>query len=145
MAKPFRVTFAHRMSNSLLTTLVRAGVPLGDISLLTTHGRKSGKPRTTPVAVISRDEKRHLVAAYGVGDWVRNLRAAGSATLTRGRRSETIRVVELSPEDGAPVLKTVLEAAGASRVLPYFDAKPESSLQEFAQETERHPVFQLRE
>ena len=73
MAKPFRMTFAHRKSNSLATTLVRAGVPLGNISLLTVLGRKSGKPRTTPVTVLVHDGKRHLVAAYVVGDWVRNL------------------------------------------------------------------------
>ena len=145
MAKPFRITFTHRMSNLLMTTLVRAGVPLGNISLLTIPGRKSGKPRTTPVLVRDYNGKRYLVAVYAVGDWVRNLRAAGSATLTRGRRSETIGVVELSPEEGAPILKADLNKAGASMILPYFDAKPESSLQEFAREAERHPVFQLRE
>jgi hypothetical protein len=37
--------------------------------------------------------RRWLVAAYGPGNWVRNARAAGEVTLSRGRRSQTYRVV----------------------------------------------------
>lgn len=142
MAKAFRMTFALRMGNRFAATLVRAGVPFGNIALLTVRGRKSGKARTTPVAITEHDGQRHIVAAYGVVDWVRNLRAAGVATLTRGRRSESIRVVELAPEEAAPILKHGLEA-GPSMLRPYFDATAGSSLQEFAREAECHPVFRI--
>jgi len=36
--------------------------------LLTVPGRKSGQPRTTPIAVVEQDGKRYLLAPYGVVD-----------------------------------------------------------------------------
>jgi len=53
-------------------------------------GRKSDQPHTVPVTLIEQDGQRWLVAPYGVVQWVRNIQAAGMATLTRGRRSEVI-------------------------------------------------------
>src|SRR5919201_1013491 len=67
-------------------------------TLLTVAGRKSGRPRTTPVTVITDpDGHRWLIAPFGEVNWVRNLRAAGTATLRSGRRSETIRAIGLTP------------------------------------------------
>ncbi len=54
------------------------------------RGRKSDQPHTVPVTLIEQDGQRWLVAPYGVVQWVRNIQAAGMATLTRGRRSEVI-------------------------------------------------------
>ncbi len=75
-------------------------------------------------------------------NWVRNLRAAGQATRTRGRRSEAITVVELPPAEAALILKACL-ATGPGFVRPYFDATPESSLEDFEREALRHPVFRV--
>src|SRR5215469_5916789 len=94
MTKTYRVPLSVRVGNLLTTTLLRAGVKLGSMALLTVRGRKSGLPRTTPIAVGEQDGQRWLIGAYGVVDWVRNLRAAGEAILTQGRRSEHIFVVE---------------------------------------------------
>jgi len=93
------------MEAALITTLLHAGVKLGTTSLLTVRGRKSGQPHTVPVLLVEQDGERWLVAPYGVVQWVRNIRAAGTATLTRGRHSETISVTELEAEEAAPVLK----------------------------------------
>ena len=62
-------------------------------------------------------------------------------TLTRGRRSETVRVVEVDPEEGAPVLKQYLTQNAITR--PYFDATPESPVEAFRAEAARHPVFRI--
>ena len=110
------------------------------IHLLAVRGRKSGQSRTTPVAVVEQNGKRYLVATFGVVNWVRNLRAAGEAILTHGRHSETIRVVELSPEEAAPVLKGCIGSGGAF-TRDYFDVTPEASLEDFEQEALGHPVF----
>jgi hypothetical protein len=56
--------------------MVRAGVKVGPIHLLAVRGHKSGQPRTNPEAVVEQNGKRYLVAAFGVVNWVRNLRAA---------------------------------------------------------------------
>lgn len=142
MAKAYRHTFLRQAGNVLATTLVRAGLKVGPIHLLTVRGRKSGQPRTTPIAVVEQNGERYLVATFGIVDWVRNLRAAKEATLTLGRRCETISVVELEPEEAAPILKGCI-GAGGPITQGYFEATVESSLQDFERETLRHPVFQV--
>ena len=56
--------------------------------VLTVPGRKSGKPRSTPITPFTVDGKRYVVGGFPGADWVRNARAADVATLTQGRRSE---------------------------------------------------------
>ena len=75
------------MFTPITRPLLAAGVPLGPNGLLTVRGRKSGLPRTTPLAIIDVAGRRWLWSPWGDVQWVRNLRAAGSATITvRGRR-----------------------------------------------------------
>jgi deazaflavin-dependent oxidoreductase (nitroreductase family) len=142
MAKTYHVNFADRMEAALITTLLRAGIKMGTTSLLTVRGRKSGQPHTVPVVLVEQDGQRFLVAPYGVVQWVRNLRAAGTATLIRGRRSETISVTELPVREAAPILKEyLLHVSGGVR--SYFDAKRDSPLEAFEREAPRHSVFQI--
>ena len=51
------------------------------------------------------DDKRYVVAGFPGADWVSNARAADHATLTQGRRSERVKMVELSPEEARPLLR----------------------------------------
>ena len=112
MAKSSQLPRFLRVGNILTTTLARAGFKVGLIYLLTVRGRKSGLPRTTPIAVVEQNGKRYLASPYGVVDWVRNLRAAGEATLTRGRRSEIVKATELPPGEAGPVLKEIIRKDG---------------------------------
>lgn len=141
MATTYHVNFATRMRDSLFMSLLRAGVNMGTTSLLTVRGRTSGQPHTVPVIPVEQDGHRFLVAPYGVVQWVRNLRAAGTATLTRGRRAEAISVAELPAQEAAPVLKQYILHVAAAR--PYFDARIDSPLEAFEREAPRHPVFQI--
>ncbi len=141
MAKTLHLHFADRMGDALFMTLLRAGVTIGTMSLLTVRGRTSGQPHTVPVLLVEQDGHRFLVAPYGVVQWVRNIRAAGTATLTRGRRAEAISVTELEAKEAAPLLKQYLFKATAAR--PYFDATKDSPLSAFEREAARHPVFQI--
>ncbi len=141
MAKTLQLNFADRIGDAMLMALLRAGVKIGTMSLLTVRGRKSGQPHTVPVLLVEQDGERWLVAPYGVVHWVRNIRAAGTATLTRGRRSEAISVTEIPAQEAAPVLKQYLLKATAAR--PYFDATKDSPLEAFEREAARHPVFRI--
>jgi deazaflavin-dependent oxidoreductase (nitroreductase family) len=141
MSKIYHVTVATRMRDALIMMFLRAGVNMGTTSLLTVRGRTSGQPHTVPVILIEQDGQRWLVAPYGVVQWVRNIRAAGTATLTRGRHAEAISVTELPAQEAAPVLKQYLSRAAAVR--PYFDATLDSPLEAFEREAARHPVFQI--
>ena len=96
-----------------LRHLLRAGVKLGTMALITVRGRTSGLPRTTPVTLLEQDGRRWLASPFGDVNWVRNLRAAGEATLTRGRHSEKISAVELTAAEAAPILKQSLARAPA--------------------------------
>jgi deazaflavin-dependent oxidoreductase (nitroreductase family) len=141
MAKTYHVNFADRIGDALFMALLRAGVKIGTMSLLTVRGRTSGQPHTVPVLLVEQDSHSFLVAPYGVVQWVRNIRAAGTATLTRGRRFEVISVTELEAKEAAPILKQYLLRATAAR--PYFDATKDSPLEAFEREAPRHPVFQI--
>ena len=92
--------------------------------------------------LVEQDGERWLVAPYGVVQWVRNIRAAGTATLTHGRHSETISVAEREANEAAPVLKQyLLHVSGGVR--SYFDATKNSPLEDFEREAARHPVFKI--
>ncbi len=70
--------------------MLRLGLPISrDESpvVLTVPGRKTGKPRSTPVTPMDVDGKRYVVNGYPGADWVNNVRAAGEVTLTQGRRT----------------------------------------------------------
>ncbi len=141
MAKKLKMKFIDRVGDALFVGLLRVGVKIGSMSLLTVRGRKSGQPRTIPVLLVEQDGKRWLVAPYGVVQWVRNIRVAGTAVLTRGRHSEVITVTELSASEAAPVLKQYLLKATATRA--YFDVTQDSPLEDFEREAPLHPVFQI--
>ena len=48
------------------------------------------------------------MAPYGEVNWVRNLRAAGCATITVGRRKEEVTAVELGPTEAVAFFRDVL-------------------------------------
>src|SRR5690349_15574988 len=129
-------------ANFVITTLLRAGVKIGNMSLLTVRGRKSGQPRTTPVWLEEHNGQRWLISPYGQVNWVRNLRASGEATVTRGRRTERVSAVEPPVHEAAPLLKQSL-AAAPSMLRGYFDVTPDAPLEDFEREVPRHPVFLL--
>ena len=146
MAKASPVPRFVRMANVLTTTLLRAGFKLKGFGtpmyLLTVRGRKSGQPRTTPIAVVERDGKRYLFTPYGAVDWVRNLRAAGEASLTRARHTEVVRALELPSDEAGPVLKALIETGNP--ISGYFGVAPDASRAEFERAAISHPVFLLQ-
>jgi deazaflavin-dependent oxidoreductase (nitroreductase family) len=146
MAKKDKPPLFVRVANVLTTTLARAGFKLVGFGkypmyLLTVRGRKSGQPRTVPIVIIQQNGKRYLTSPYGIVDWVRNLRAAGEATLTRGRRSETVNARELPPKEAALVLREDIK--GGNPFARNFGVTAESSLEDFERTTVSHPVFVL--
>ena len=62
---------AHRLENTVTSALVRLGL-IPHSYLLTTRGRRTGRPRSNPVTVVEHDGHRWLVAPYGAVPWVHN-------------------------------------------------------------------------
>src|SRR3569833_4606898 len=65
--------------------------------VLTVPGRKTGKPRSTPMTPFEHDGGLYVVAGYPGADRAAKARAAGAGTLSRGRKSRRVRIVELDP------------------------------------------------
>jgi deazaflavin-dependent oxidoreductase (nitroreductase family) len=92
--------------NTVLMTLARTGLGMKDLTVLTVPGRRSGKPRSTPLSVLELDRQRYVLEGFPGADWARNVRAAGGhATVTTGKRREQVRLVELDAAEALPVLR----------------------------------------
>jgi deazaflavin-dependent oxidoreductase (nitroreductase family) len=91
--------------NRLMMAVQRLGIPTGPAMVLTVPGRRSGQPRSTPMTPFEFRGGLYVVAGYPGADWAANARAAGTGTLSRGRRARTVRIIELSAEQARPVLR----------------------------------------
>jgi len=134
--------------NPLARRILRVGALLGPNALITVRGRKTGLPRTTPVALVDLDGRRWVIGTFGETNWVRNLRSAGEATLTVGRRKEDVRANELTGEARVGFFRDTLGPyvrrlpVGVGPVLlSILGAK--DILQDPAGAAERRPVFEL--
>ena len=112
-----RVPPRVRFFSAILQFLLAAGVPLGFNRLITIRGRKSGLPRTTALAVIEVLGRRWVWAPWGDVHWVRNLRAAGRATITMHHGKEEVTATELDPTQRVGFFRDVL--GPLARGLPF--------------------------
>jgi deazaflavin-dependent oxidoreductase (nitroreductase family) len=107
-ARAARVPTQVSLFSPFLQLLLRAGVPLGFNRLVTIRGRTTGLPRTTGLAVVESGGRRWVWAPWGDVHWVRNLRAAGRATITQGRRREEVVATELDRAERVAFFRDVL-------------------------------------
>jgi deazaflavin-dependent oxidoreductase (nitroreductase family) len=131
--------------NPIARRLLAAGIPMGPDVLLTVRGRKSGLPRTTPVTICENAGRRGLISPFGETDWVRNLRAAGRATITVSRRKEEVAAVELGPTEAAEFIRDVLAPhARRTRLGSWFVRTIDKiDIDNPVEAAEGRPVFEL--
>jgi deazaflavin-dependent oxidoreductase (nitroreductase family) len=135
--------------NGLAGRLMRAGLPMGPNVLLTVRGRTSGLPRTFPVALLGSAGRIYVQSPYGEVNWVRNLRAAGEGVLARGRRRDEVDAVELSPDEGGPILRDALAPYMRGRLTARFvrvfvPLGRHASVEDYIEHVRAHPMFELR-
>src|SRR3989475_6722343 len=136
--------------NHVIRSFLRIGIPMGPVGLLTVKGRVTGKPRRNPVGLFRHDGQSYLFSTFGNVNWVRNLRAAGQATIRRGFLKTQIFPVELTPEEAAPILNETVAPFLRNRfaeliLAPHFKVDSDAPLSDFLEEARRHPVFELRQ
>ncbi len=122
----------------LNVAMLRRGLRIGSQHLLTVPGRRTGEPRSTPVSIATHGGNRYIVAAFSEATWVGNVRAAGLAILTRGRDTETVRLVELAVEARGPVLRAFLEQVRGG--VRFFGSTDPDAVVASAN---RYPVFRV--
>src|SRR3989442_12188803 len=83
------------LSTRIARRILKRGPLLGPNALITVRGRNSGLARTTPIALGEIEGKRWVIGTFGEVNWVRNLRSAGEATLSVGKRREEVLATEL--------------------------------------------------
>jgi deazaflavin-dependent oxidoreductase (nitroreductase family) len=137
------------MVTRLIRLMIRRGVHLGPMMMLTVRGRKTGVARTNPVDVFERDGRRWLVATHDAGaNWVRNLRAAGEGTLALGRNSFSFTAAELPQDEAGRVLRDVLGPRLARPLAGFvlrqtLGVPPGAAPGEFERAAIDHPVFEI--
>jgi deazaflavin-dependent oxidoreductase (nitroreductase family) len=138
-----------RFFDPITKRLLGAGVAMGPNALITTRGRKSGLPRTTPVALVELEGRRWIQSPFGDVNWVQNLRASGEATLAFRKREESVTAIELGTDEAATFY--------GERLAPYFRRMPAAVrwtvgsvigmrdiLEDPKKAAREHPVFELR-
>jgi deazaflavin-dependent oxidoreductase (nitroreductase family) len=131
--------------NAISKPLLAAGVPMAFNGLISIRGRKTGLPRTTPVAIIRVGDRRWVWSPWGEVNWVRNLRAAGRATITFRREEGAVRADELTPDQRIGYFRDVLgplarSVPGGSWLIKTFDGV---DLSDPVSAAARRPVFEL--
>jgi deazaflavin-dependent oxidoreductase (nitroreductase family) len=150
-------TPVFRWIGPLVRLLLRRGLGAPNI-LLTVRGRRSGEPRTSPVAMFELDDRRFVEASFGEVDWVRNLRVSREAVIRRGRWSQAVRAVELPPETAGKLLHDTLAGFRRRRllrsllgpsvrppaaILYRYRLRIDDGLEDYVTHARRHPLFEL--
>ena len=139
----YRYGRGARIGNGVITRLAGAGLGPKALHLVTIPSRKTGRHYSTPILVVESSGGRYWVAVYGDTNTVKNARAAGRLTLSRGRAREDVRVVEIPASERVPYLRA-RAALGVNRMVrPYFDVGPQTTDAEFATIAPDHTVFKL--
>ncbi|TMD99259.1 MAG: nitroreductase family deazaflavin-dependent oxidoreductase [Chloroflexi bacterium] len=136
-----------RIFNPIARRILNRGPLLGPNALITIRGRKSGLPRTTPVALVDIDGRRWVIGTFGEVNWVRNLRAAGRATVSVGSRRDEVTATELVGDARTAFFRDVLGPyVRKLRVGPALLAILGAGdiLKDPASAAARRPVFELR-
>jgi len=147
-----------RAIGPLMRLVLRRGLPAGPNALLTVHGRVTGRPYSTPVAIWEFGDRRFVQASFGAVGWVRNLRASGDAVIRRGRWSVAMRAIELSPAEAGQMMHDALAGFRRPRllrvllgptvrppavILHRYRLRVDDHLEGYLAEAQRHPLFEL--
>ena len=100
---------------------------------LTVTKRGSGEPQHIPVVTVDVAGTRYLVSTRGESQWVKNVRANSTVTLTNKSGTATYVARESPTQERPPILTAYQQKAGRA-VDGYFRKLPDPA---------DHPVFAL--
>ncbi len=135
--------FSQHLMNGAVAGLTRLGLSVWGSRLLRVRGRKSGRLFTTPVNLLTIEDKCYLVAPRGHTQWVRNLRAAGGGELLLGRNLQPFTATEVPEEQRPPILRVYLRRWGFEAGAFFAGVGADAPQDELARIAPDHPVFRL--
>jgi deazaflavin-dependent oxidoreductase (nitroreductase family) len=141
----------YRRLGRLGPAVTTLGLSPRDVITLEVPGRRSGVIRRTIMVRAACDGEHYLVALAGESEWVRNVRAAGGRVVIGRRQRRAARLVEVLPQQRAPVIRAYLRRWGrragskamASEARNYFGVGADASLEEIQGVAEHYPVFRI--
>jgi deazaflavin-dependent oxidoreductase (nitroreductase family) len=113
-----RIAMATGISNTETLTIIKRG---------------SNEPQHIPVVTVNVDGTRYLVSTRGESQWVKNVRANPTVTLTSKSGAATYVAHETPTSEREPILTAYQQKAGRA-VDGYFRQLPDPA---------DHPVFAL--
>jgi deazaflavin-dependent oxidoreductase (nitroreductase family) len=132
-----------RAGNAPIRWLAEMGISIAGTRALRVRGRKSGKPRSVVVNLLTVDGVDYLVSPRGNTQWARNVRAAGEIELGPRWRGERARVSEVDDAAKPELLKRYL-AKWYWQVKGYVAGlTPDSTDEQFDAAAPSIPVFAL--
>jgi deazaflavin-dependent oxidoreductase (nitroreductase family) len=133
--------FTRNIFNRFVAFMTRRGISVWGSRELRVRGRTSGEWRTTPVNLLTHDDKRYLVAPRGHTQWVKNLRAAGKGELRVGKKVEPFEATELADDDKTEVLRAYLKRWKMEVGVFFGGVDAKSSDEDLRRIAPDHPVF----
>ncbi len=109
---------------------------------LETTGHRTGRVSSIPLVIGEHEGEQYLVSMLGErSPWVRNVRAAGGLAVIRHGRRRTVHLVEVPPDERAPVIRAYLARAIGAR--PHIPVDPAAAIEAFEVIARAYPVFRI--
>ena len=138
-----------RRLDPIVQAALRLGVPMGPNVLLTVRGRRTGIPRSVPVAIPGRVAPSSCSRRSARSPGSTTCAPPASAEIRHGRRRRAVDARELSPEEAAPHLEAglqgVLRVPGLGPMIAgWYGITAASTPADYLAAASRHPAFALR-
>jgi deazaflavin-dependent oxidoreductase (nitroreductase family) len=138
MVKEYQVTTGKRVVSWMMAQAARLG--LGNFTLITTLGKRSGEPRRVTVAPIADDDEEYLVSPYGEVAWVHNVRAHPAVRMRRGGTEKPVELIEVTGQR-PDLVRRYYERESFARQFMDLPENPDEG--DFARFADRFPVFRI--
>lgn len=113
------------------------------LRVVQTRGRRTGRPRRTPVGVTQRGGHWYLVSPNPRRDWVRNLAADPACRLLAGEDRQDRHATPIGGAEAAEAVATYLSVVPESAALWAFPFPAGASTTEIAAHLDTIAVFRL--
>jgi deazaflavin-dependent oxidoreductase (nitroreductase family) len=130
------------MINRITASLSAHGLTPPILVTLQVRGRNSGQLHSSVLVSATHNDQCYLVSMLGDrSEWVQNVRAAGEAAFIKRGRARPVTLIEIPPEQRAPILKAYCQVATNGR--HHFPVPYTAPVADFEPIAAYYPVFRV--